>query len=291
MELDRVLVEALDTPVLHLLRNAVDHGLENPEERIAADKPPEGTILLSVRRESNRVLMTLSDDGRGVDIDQVLRKAQEAGVLVPEGAQENPKSLIDLIFLPGLSTRTGVTDVSGRGVGLDAVRNAIGSLGGRVTVSTRPGEGTTFVLDLPLTLAILQVLLVEAGEHLLALPASRIVRALSIRPGQVAKINGTDAIKLGGETYPLVGLLEVLGEKTPVILESVLVGDRDRPLLALGVGHIAGHQEVVLKSVGSFFRQLGPFSGSAVLGDGRPVMILDVDQLIKRAQGIEHGPR
>jgi len=293
VELDRALVEALDTPVLHLLRNAVDHGIESPEERLAAGKPAEGQIRLSIARRQDRVSLSLSDDGRGIDPEKVLAKAKKIGLVPPDKKFDQAHEVTDLLFQPGFSTGEGVTDISGRGVGLDAVRATLTSLGGRVSVQSEPGRGTAFELDLPLTLAILQVLLVEAGTHMLALPASRVLRAHSVRPEQVVDGEGRREIVLGGKTLPLVGLVGLLeGDgKSPGqgrIAESVLVGEEEEPLVALGVERITGHREVVLKAVGTLLRKLGPFAGSTVLGDGRPVLILDIDQII-RLSGIRRG--
>ena len=293
VELDRALVESLDTPVLHLLRNAVDHGIESPEERLAAGKPQEGLVRLAIARRQDRVSLTLSDDGRGIDPEKVLAKAKKVGLVPPDKKLVQAKEVADLIFRPGFSTGEDVTDISGRGVGLDAVRATLTGLGGRVSVQSEPGRGTTFELDLPLTLAILQVLLVETGEHMLALPASRVLRAHSVRPEQIVGSPGAQEIVLGGKTLPLVGLVGLLeGDgKSPQhspIVESVLVGEGEAPLVALGVERITGHREVVLKTVGTLLRNLGPFAGSTVLGDGRPVLILDVDQII-RLSGANQG--
>ena len=286
VELDRALVEALDTPVLHLLRNAVDHGIESPEERLEAGKPAEGQIRLTIARRQDRVSLTLADDGRGIDSEKVLAKARKIGLVPQDKKFDQAKEITELLFKPGFSTGEGVTDISGRGVGLDVVRATLTGLGGRVSVQSEPGRGTAFELDLPLTLAILQVLLVEAGTHMLALPASRVLRAHSVRPEQVVESEGAREIVLGGKTLPLVGLVGLLegdgqSPNQAQIAESVLVGEGEDPLVALGVERITGHREVVLKAVGSLLRKLGPFAGSTVLGDGRPVLILDVDQIIR----------
>jgi len=294
VELDRALVEALDTPVLHLLRNSVDHGIETPEERVAAGKDPQGKISLTVQRSSDRVILTLSDDGQGIDPQKVLVKAKQMKIRISEMDVLSPGDVFDLIFRPGFSTRTGVSEISGRGVGLDVVRKALGDLGGRVAVESTPGQGTTFILDMPLTLAILQVLLVELKDCLLALPAARVHRALTLKTEQVSK-NGQGMMYLFGEKkIPLVdlqGLIEgryvQAADQLPSclpegVLETVVVGVEDRALLALGVKHVSGHREVVLKGVGSMLKSLGPFGGSAVLGDGQPVLVLDVDELIGR---------
>lgn len=291
VELDRALVEALDAPLLHLLRNAVDHGLEGPQERAAAGKPAEGTILLAIRRSSDRVLLTLSDDGQGIDPQRLIERAGELGWPMLEGVDQSPERAFDLIFLPGFSTRSGVSDTSGRGVGLDVVKESLRAMGGRVQVHSRVGVGTSFVMDLPLTLAILQVLLVEAGGYLLAVPASRVLRAGMIRPSALSERAGKCWISFGDESLPLLGLLDILGApaedsgKADEADECLVVGEGERPTVALRVRRIAGHREVVLKKLGPMLKSLGPFGGSAVLGDGRPVLILDVDQLVLHSLG------
>jgi two-component system, chemotaxis family, sensor kinase CheA len=291
VELDRALVEALDTPVLHLLRNSVDHGIEAPEKRVAAGKDPQGKIRLTVQRSSDRVILTLSDDGQGIDPQKVLAKAEQMKIRVSEMDVLSPGDVFDLIFRPGFSTQTGVSEISGRGVGLDVVRKALGDLGGRVTVESTPGQGTTFILDMPLTLAILQVLLVELEDCLLAIPASRVQRALTLKPEQITKNGQGMMYTYGDMKIPLVDLLGLIeggivqadDKGLPeCVFETVVVGVEDQALLALGVKHISGHREVVLKGVGSMLKSLGPFGGSAVLGDGRPVLVLDVDELIGR---------
>ena len=248
---------------------------------------------MSIARRQDRVSLTLSDDGRGIDFEKVLAKAKKVGLVPPDKELDQAQEVTELLFRPGFSTGEGVTDISGRGVGLDAVRATLTGLGGRVSVQSEPGRGTAFELDLPLTLAILQVLLVEVGAHMLALPASRVLRAHSVRPEQVVETGGAREIVLGGKTLPLVGLVGLLeGDgKSPDhtrITESVLVGEEEVPLVALGVERITGHREVVLKSVGTLLRNLGPFAGSTVLGDGRPVLILDVDRII-RLSGARRG--
>jgi two-component system chemotaxis sensor kinase CheA len=288
VELDRALVDMLDTPVLHLLRNAVDHGIEPPEERLAVGKQPEGKIKLSIQRNQDRVILKLADDGRGIDSNKVLSHAKSRGLVTEENEARFVSNPVDLIFQPGFSTGEGVTEISGRGVGLDAVKKTLQGLGGRVSVQSEIGRGTVFYLDLPLTLAILHVLLVEAREHLLAIPASRILRAFVVNQEQVDRSNGRATIKVDGDSLPIVDLLSLLeGKKRQEdagleVEEAVLVGDDENPLLALGVGRITGHREVVLKSLGFILSSVGPFGGSSVLGDGRPVLVLDVDGVIQR---------
>lgn len=283
VELDRALIEALDTPLLHLLRNAVEHGLEPPDERIAAGKPPEGRIVLGIQRQQDRVLIQLTDDGRGIDPARVREKAKAAGFIDPEAPLSDEQAL-ELIFRAGLSTRDDVSDLSGRGVGLDVVRDSLERLGGRVSVSSVPGEGTTFNLDMPLTLAILQILLIQTGNHLMALPASRVLRAVAIRADQIHPTEGGQSVSLGGRRYPFAPLGRLLGlDNQNAASEVLLVGGREEPELALGVDRVTGHRETVLKGIGRLLREVGPFNASTVLGDGRPVLILDVDALVARA--------
>ncbi|MBN2495069.1 MAG: chemotaxis protein CheA [Deltaproteobacteria bacterium] len=283
VELDRALVESLDTPMLHLLRNAVDHGIESPDKRIASGKPAEGRIDMRIARQQDRIRIELSDDGGGIDPDEVLARARRAGWC---GPQQTPprEEILEYVFRPGFSTRDSVTDTSGRGVGLDAVRNALDGLQGRVSVRSEPGQGTTFSLDLPLTLAILQVLLVRSGDVQLALPASRVLRASSLRPGMLVEQDGGLALFSTGLRLPFVALAELLGDRAAAVQargEVVLVG-REEPVLALGLDRITGHRETVLKSAGRLLRAIGPYSAATVLGDGQPVLILDVDELIAR---------
>jgi two-component system, chemotaxis family, sensor kinase CheA len=286
VQLDRALVEALDIPLLHLIRNAVDHGTEAADERRKRGKPEESVVALNIFRQQDRVIMTLSDDGRGIDPKRVETRARELK-LISDAGPLKASDAADLIFLPGFSTQEGVSELSGRGVGLDVVRNTIAQLGGRVSVSSQLGRGTTFTLDLPLTLAILQVLMVKTGGHLLALPASRVLRAASISPNQRTEDASGTSISFGRDTLPYADLLALLQqekERTPPYRsEVVIVGENDRPALALGVDHVAGHRETVLKKLGATLLALGLFSASTILGDGRPVMILDTDALIQRA--------
>ena len=292
VELDRALVEALDTPLLHLLRNAVEHGVESPDEREAAGKPRNSTIRLDVRRQQDRVMLQLRDDGRGIDPAQVLEKARRLGLISGDLTPREDEQL-DLIFRPGLSTRDEVSDLSGRGVGLDVVRDALERLGGRVSVDSVLGQGTTFNLDLPLTLAILQILLIQAGGHTLALPASRVMRAAAIRADQITTDGGGTQVTLGGLRYPFVKLSRLLETSEPppsgettTAGEVLLVGSRDKPELALGIERVAGHRETVMKGVGRLLREVGPYNASTVLGNGRPVLILDVDALLARAAAL-----
>ena len=293
VELDRALIETLNNPLLHIIRNAIEHGIESPTQREQASKDAQATIRLLVERQQDRVLIEISDDGRGIDPNRVYQKAIQAGRVSLDDKLTDEQKL-DLIFLPGLSTHKSVNEIAGRGVGLDVVRDTIEALGGRVVVDSVIGRGTAFCLDLPLTLAILQTLLLESAGFLMALPASRVLRAISVQPSQVTHREKGAFVVLGGKQYPFEKLSKLLSAHQNAgdereSSEVVLVGKHDNPELALGVDRITGHREAVLKSVGRIIREVGPYNASTILGDGRPVLILDVDALLERARSIRAG--
>lgn len=270
VELDRAIVEALDVPLLHLLRNAVDHGLESAAQRRAAGKPAAGRLELSFQRSGERVQVLLRDDGRGIDLERVWQRARQQGLLPDSETRPEQRRLLELLFQPGFSTREQAGQVSGRGVGLDAVRRDLERLGGRVTVESLAGQGTSFFMDLPLTLAIVPVLLVEEAGALLALPAQRVERV------QAGEDDGERVMRLadilGGESAAPAG-------------ECLVLGGPGGTVLRLGVEHICSHREVVVKPAGRLLAAVGPYSGAAVLGDGRPALVLDVDELLRRGSG------
>lgn len=284
VELDRALLETLDAPLLHLLRNAVEHGIEPPQQRQQLGKPQQGRVWLEIHRRQDRVLLRLSDDGRGLDLERLAAKARRAGMLDPQ-QQLDAAAKRALVFQPGLSTRDEADALSGRGVGLDAVRDSLERVGGRVEVDSRPGQGTAFTLDLPLTLALLQTLLVEFDGHLLAVPASRVLRALAVDPALIQQDGGDRLLLLDGRRYPYHPLGNLLGAPEPAqpCCEVLLVDGRDRADTALGVDRVTGHREAVLKPVGRLLHQLGPYNATTVLGDGQPVLLLDVDEMLLRA--------
>ena len=267
--------------------NAID---DKDAQREQAQKNAQATLKLVVERQQDRVLIEISDDGVGIDPNRVYQKAIQAGRVSLDDKLTDEEKL-DLIFLPGLSTHKGVNEIAGRGVGLDVVRDTIEALGGRVVVNSVLGHTTTFCLDLPLTLAILQTLLLESAGFLMALPAARVLRAITVQPHQVSHQETGSFVVLGGKQYPFEKLSTLLAahqgaENERESSEVVLVGKHDNPELALGVDRITGHREVVLKSVGRIIREVGPYNGSTILGDGRPVLILDVDGLLERARSI-----
>ncbi|MCB9619528.1 MAG: response regulator [Sandaracinus sp.] len=287
VELDKVLVEQLDEPLLHLLRNAIDHGLETPATREAAGKPREGLVALSAQHRGSQVVLSLRDDGGGIDTAKVRRRAVERGVVSEARATEmSEDQLADLIFAPGFSTAESVSDVSGRGVGLDVVRETLARLKGTVHVESRLGEGTTFELRLPLTLAIVQVLLVRVAGQTLAMPLDLVQRTLALPPEEVRLTGTRETILDGGVELPLLRLGRVLGwERSagdlPNELPIVLV-DLGKRVVAVACDGFLGRQEVVLKTLGTLLQRIPGAAGATLVGD-RPVVVLDLPAVVELA--------
>lgn len=284
IELDRGILEGLSDPLLHLLRNAVDHGLETPADRIAAGKNPAGTISLEVRREKDRVLVAVSDDGRGMDPRHIAAAAVEKGVIAPgEAAVLTPAEALMLICLPGFSTAAEVTDVSGRGVGMDAVRVAIQSLGGSLAIEAAPGSGSSFTLSLPLTISIIQVLLAVCGPMVVAVPVTKVVRTVDLRRDAVFSRGRRKMFLLGEEEIPLMSLHRFLGIRLHPIkgpsVPAVVVEMRGH-LVGLVVDRFLGQQDVFVKPLGRPLNRMRGVSGAAVLGDGQVMFILDPADLV-----------
>ncbi|MFO1149323.1 MAG: chemotaxis protein CheA [Alsobacter sp.] len=286
-EVDKTIVEELADPLIHMIRNSMDHGLETPEERLAAGKTPEGTIKVSAEHRGSRILICVSDDGRGINRERLIQKARARGLL-PEHGEPSPEEADNLIFHPGLSTAAQVTDVSGRGVGMDVVRSNVEALGGRITVESTPGRGCRFTLGLPLTLAVLDGMIVRAGTERFVFPLSNIVETMQLDPKAVETLPGNRQIlQLRGEIAPLLKLRELLGiraighEPNVVIVETESV-----PRLAIAVDEIVGQQQVVVKNLEASFRRVEGVSAATILGDGLVALILDVDALPGLSQPI-----
>lgn len=286
-EVDKTIVEELADPLIHMIRNSMDHGLETPEERLAAGKTPEGTIRVSAEHRGSRILICVSDDGRGINRERLIAKAKSRGMLT-EHAEPSPEEADNLIFHPGLSTAQQVTDVSGRGVGMDVVRSNVEALGGRITVESTPGRGCRFTLGLPLTLAVLDGMIVRAGTERFVFPLSNIVETMQLDPKAVETLPGNRQIlQLRGEIAPLLKLRELLGiraigtEPNVVIVETESV-----PRLAIAVDEIVGQQQVVVKNLEASFRRVEGVSAATILGDGLVALILDVDALPGLSQPI-----
>ena len=291
-ELDRNIVEELADPLLHMMRNAVDHGIESPADRLAAGKSAQGTIELHATHQGGGILIRMRDDGRGLDTQRILNKALQKGLITAEDAPTD-KSIFNLIFLPGFSTAEAVTDISGRGVGMDVVRGNIARLRGRIDITSTFGEGTTFEIFLPLTLAIIDGMLVGVGQERFIVPTLTIRESLRPQPNMVSTVQGKgELIRVRDKLIPLVRLSDKLGLVSQVrdpcegIVMVVDSGVRSRALL---VDSLIGKQEVVIKSLGQTFKHQQGMSGAAILGDGRVALIIDpeaVSQLGSAAEAV-----
>lgn len=283
-ELDRTVVDQIGDPLQHLLRNSADHGLEDNETRLANGKPEEGSIYLNAFQEGNNVIIEVGDDGAGIDVAAVREKAIERGVITEEQAESMTQSeIIHLLFLPSFSMAKSVTDISGRGVGLDVVKSNIEALGGDVEVKTQIGEGTTFTVRLPLTLAIIQALMVEVREEKYAIALGSIANIEDIPVKDIKYVEAQEVIHLRGNVIPLIRLEQVLDiepkEEEPDSLTVVIVKKGDS-MAGLVVDNLMGQQEIVIKSLGKYINNNKIISGATILGDGEVALILDVNTLM-----------
>ena len=291
-ELDRSLLEAVRGPLTHLVRNALDHGLESPHDRVAAGKPATGRLLLRAYHESGQVVVEISDDGRGIDLDKVAAIAVDRGVVGREQLRlMEPREVQDLIFRPGFSTASEVTNVSGRGVGMDVVRTNIERIGGSVDLTSVPGQGTTCRVRIPLTLAIIPALLVGEGAESYAIPQANLVELVRVETselaGSVEVLAGAPVLRLRGDLLPLVSLGETLGVPRPVTeAVTVVVVQAEDVRFGLSVEEVHDTQEIVVKPIGRQLKGLGVYAGATIMGDGRVSLILDVAGLA-RANGVE----
>ena len=282
-ELDRTVVDQIGDPLQHLLRNSADHGLEDNETRLALGKPEVGSIFLNAFQEGNNVIIQVGDDGSGIDVAAVRNKAVERGVITEEQAESmSQKEIINLLFLPSFSMAKKVTDISGRGVGLDVVKSNIEALGGDVEVKTALGEGTTFTVRLPLTLAIIQALMVEIRDEKYAIALGSISNIEEIPVKDIKYVEAQEVIHLRGRVIPLVRLDQVLDippREEPESLTVVIVMKGDN-MAGLVVDNLIGQQEIVIKSLGKYINNNKIISGATILGDGEVALILDVNTLM-----------
>jgi two-component system chemotaxis sensor kinase CheA len=283
-ELDRTIIDEIGDPLVHLIRNAMDHGIETPEERIKKGKPQEGTLKLKAYHDGNNVVIEVSDDGRGVDLEKVLEKAQNLNLVDKvQGKKLKENEILNFLFEPGFSTKEKVTDISGRGVGLDVVKTKIESLGGSVEVKTKKDEGTTFLIRLPLTLAIIQALMVELGKEKYAIPLSSIKEIVILQKEELRKVQNNEVILLRGNVIPILRLHQILdisaGESDEETLTVVIVKKGDKEV-GLIVDNLLGEQEIVIKSLGNFLKNIKFIAGATILGNGQVALILDINALI-----------
>jgi two-component system chemotaxis sensor kinase CheA len=307
-ELDKTLVEQIGDPLIHLVRNSCDHGVEMPEDRRAAGKRPrpQGQIFLAARQEGNNIIITIEDDGKGINVDAVRKKGIERG-LITEEAQLSDRDIFNLIFEPGFSTAEKVTTVSGRGVGMDVVRKQISKLKGVIDIDSAVGRGTTITIRLPLTLAIVQSLLVESNNELFAIPLSTVIESVRIKPEEIQRVGDAEVIKRHGKVLPLMHLHDTLdlSAKAEVSWYSgytrggdasaaqsrptrrkdrlyvVIVGSGERRF-GIVVDQLLHQQEMVIKSMGPMLGSTPCVAGGAVLGNGEVVLVLDIQELEDR---------
>ena len=269
---------------MHLLRNAADHGLESNEERVRLGKPETGSIFLDAYQEGNNVVIEVRDDGSGINVEKVKQKALNRGTITPEQAEVmTDKEIIDLLFRPSFSTAEQISDVSGRGVGLDVVKTKIEALGGSIETRTALGEGSNFIIRLPLTLAIIQALMVELGNEKYAIPLGSIDIIEDVPVEEIKYVGNKEVINLRGTVIPLIRLYKVLdvesSNEEPESLTVVIVkkGDKSAGLI---VDNLIGQLEIVIKSIGKYINNSKMISGATILGDGEIALILDVNALV-----------
>lgn len=290
-EIDKTIIERLGDPLTHLIRNAADHGIEDAATRTANGKSPDGTLKLSAEQRSGRILIRIEDDGRGIDQAKVLKKAVEKGLVAPD-ANLSADEINNLIFAPGFSTAETVSSISGRGVGMDVVRQNVKDLGGRITVKTEPGAGTSFILTLPLTLAIADGMTVTVGSQTLVLPLSHIVENLRPGEGEIHRLgNGRLMLKARDRFIPVVNIARALDldgeindptEAVLIIVDTELAGQA-----ALLVDSIVDQRQIVIKSLNANYRSVECVAGATILGDGRVALIVDVDGLVAAEAGTQ----
>lgn len=283
-ELDRTVVDQIGDPLQHLLRNSADHGLESAELRKERGKPEVGSINLKAYQEGNNVVIEVGDDGNGIDTESVKRKAIERGLVTPEQAENlSQKEIIDFLFMPSFSMAKKITDVSGRGVGLDVVKSNIETLGGDVEVKSKLGEGSTFIVRLPLTLAIIQALLVEVHNELFAIALGSIITIEDVPVSEIKYVQAEEVINLRGNVIPLIRLNQILDIEEPEVAPeslTVVIVNKGEKQAGLVVDNLLGQQEIVIKSLGKFISNSKIISGATILGDGEIALILDVNTLM-----------
>ncbi len=285
-ELDKLIVEELSDPLMHMIRNALDHGIEPREERIRAGKPPVGTIALNAFQKGNQVLLEVEDDGRGMDPKQIAAVAVKRGVLTPDEARDiSSRDALSLIFRPGFTTREEATDLSGRGVGMDVVKTNIGKLGGVVEVSSDPGIGTKVTITLPITLAIISVLFVEVAGRTYAMPLSSVEEAIVYDQALTRTFEGREVLTVRGATLPVVSLAKLFKHTTssPPPHGFVVVTAVGNRRVGFIVDGLIGQQDIVIKALGRTLRATRGFAGATELGDQRVALVLDASALVEEA--------
>ncbi len=280
-ELDKTVIEEIGDPLIHLIRNSVDHGIEDPAEREAAGKPRCGVISLSASQEGQNIVVCVEDDGKGIDPEKIKASAIKKGVITPEEAVKlNRKDTLDLIFRPGFSTVKKVSDISGRGVGMDVVKTGIANINGHITIDSKPGAGSKILLRLPLTLAIIQILIVKSGDEIYGIPLANVIENIRVRREDVKTIEGRDVIRIRERVLPVARLDTIVRGGSPmegkrgdnIFIVIIGVGEKRFGLL---VDELCGQEEIVMKSMGEYMKGTEGVAGASITGDGKVVLILD----------------
>ena len=291
-DLDKNLVEALADPLVHLVRNAVDHGIEPPDARVAAGKPRAGTVVLAAEQEGDHILLSIQDDGKGMDPEVLRRKAVEKGLMDEEAAARlDDRECYNLIFAAGFSTKDEISDVSGRGVGMDVVKTRIGQLNGTVEIDSEPGRGSRLSIRVPLTLAIMPTLMVKLGDQPFALPLGSVSEIFDLDDGRTGEVDGQQVVTVRNKTLPLFHLRDWLvrsgAAPAPETAGHVVVVQVGNQRVGFVVEQLVGQEEVVIKPLGAFLQGMPGFAGATITGDGRIALILDVPSLMKAH--VRHG--
>ncbi|RPI63592.1 MAG: chemotaxis protein CheA [Ignavibacteriales bacterium] len=288
-ELDKTLIEEINDPLVHLVRNSVDHGIEKPETRIANGKNPVGTLVLSAEHEGNNIIITIEDDGKGIDPEIIKAKVVEKGLISAEKAKDlTRQEILNLIFIPGFSTAEVVTNISGRGVGMDVVKTNITRLRGIINIESTVGVGTKIIIKLPLTLAIIPGMIVKVKEQPIVIPLNTVLEVLRVHRENIYSVNQRPVIKMRDSVLPLVSVEEVLfgfeeNDENKVWQYVVVVGIAEKRY-GIKVDGLVGQKEVVIKSLGNYFGKVQGIAGSTIMGDGSVVMIVDVNELLHIAE-------
>jgi two-component system chemotaxis sensor kinase CheA len=286
-ELDRTVVDKIADPLVHMVRNAIDHGIEGPDDRARAGKSPTGRVELRAFHQAGNIVIELEDDGKGLDKDRIIRKAVDQGLIEP-GQELSDEEAFKLVFHPGLSTAEKITSISGRGVGMDVVKKNIESLRGRIDISSTKGKGTTFTIRLPLTLAVIDGQVVRIGDARFIIPINAIVRSLRPTREQISTVQGRGEMVLErGELIPMVRLYRLLGvvPSTENATEAlIVVVEEDGRKCCLMVDDLLAQQQVVIKSLGEALGRVRGVSGGAIMGDGKVTLILDIPGLVELAE-------
>jgi two-component system chemotaxis sensor kinase CheA len=278
VELDKLIVEELSDPLMHLLRNAIDHGVEGPEARLKAKKPRRGIVRLKARQQGNQVVLEVGDDGAGMDEERIREVAIERGLITVAAAEGlDRRELRNLVFLPGFSTRPSVSELSGRGVGLDVVKTNLQRLSGIIDISSERGQGTTFTLTLPLTLAIIRALVVEVSGRIWAVPLNSVLEIVQVSTAELRTVERREVFSLRGQTVPFVRLSRVFGTREAKLdRHQVVVVGLAQARVGLAVDALIGQQDIVTKPLGGRLRRVPGVAGATDLGNRRTVLVLDV---------------